>query len=75
MSDERRNPDVIRHALIELVKVRGFAYVDPIAEQEFRNGLTIEEQEYIKYGECKDYPNNCGGNDPDCKRKYCPWFP
>jgi len=74
MSSERRNPEFVRYALIELVKVRGFAYVDPVAEKEFRNSLTPEERDNIKFGECKDYPDNCSGNDPDCKRECCPWF-
>ena len=23
---------------------------------------------------CKDYPDNCDGEDFECKRKTCPWY-
>lgn len=23
---------------------------------------------------CEDHPDNCDGEDPECKREDCPWF-
>ena len=46
--DRKRAPEVTRKALIELVKVRGFAYMDHKAERRFRASLTPEEKRRLE---------------------------
>ena len=36
----------------------------------------LDEIQMRKMGnwKCEDYPDNCDGQDPECKRNDCPWF-
>lgn len=38
-------------------------------------GKMLCEQCYVEAEyDCPDYPDECDGQDLECKRKVCPWF-
>ena len=41
------------------------------------SGMTtpwLKDDSLPRINTCEDYPNDCDGQDPECKKLECPWF-